>query len=288
MSGATEEESVQSLQSGESHQAEFEVSRDEGLNRKKKEDDTRLSDNDGQDGVGFQDDTVDSENKTEPSKQPTCADQTSSPQCDEHQTSIVLEDQYLAEAVAFFAFKSTVQELDKATKKLADIILGERWLTDKKKRKDLPAFVKDMHGKTLSKSAGKLWSVPVLLKFLPWLAKYSLSKFEEDDNVQAAREICQSICAHVGNITLFDVWLDNRPAPPPKDIMLELNEYKLILTKLGCESAVRIVAEKHAWLAQETGKEDFSTCALNMEDVRINVKGEVAKVAVVFPSVSLC
>ena len=82
------------------------------------------------------------------------------------------------------------------------------------------------------------------------------------------------------NVTLFDVWLDNRPAPPPKDIMLELNEYKLILTKLGCESAVRIVAEEHAWLVQETGKENFATCVFNTKDVRL--AAEVAKMAMVF------
>ena len=74
--------------------------------------------------------------------------------------------------------------------------------------------------------------------------------------------------------------LDNRPVPPPKDIMLELNEYKLILTKLGCESAVRIVAEEHAWLVQETGKENFATCVFNTKEVR--VAADVAKMAVVF------
>ena len=62
--------------------------------------------------------------------------------------------------------------------------------------------------------------------------------------------------------------------------MLELNVYKLILLNLGCKNAARIVAEKHAWLAEEMGKVDFSTSVFKKEDVR--VEAEVAKMAVVF------
>ena len=285
MSSSTDLENVQPTLSGESKY--WETPEDKGLGKKKEEsgplcDERKLAQTDRKDGA--RDDTADSVSKAELSTQPSSSvDEVSSSNCDEGEwASLYLEEQYLAEAVAFFTFKNTVQELDKATKKLADSVLGQGWLTDKKKRKDLPAFVTDAHGKTLSKPAGECWSMPVLLKFLPWLAKeYSLSKFEvQDKRVQAAGEICQSICAHVENITLFDVWLDNRPAPPPKDIVLELNEYKLILTKLGCESAVRIVAEEHAWLVQETGEENFATCVFNTKDVR--VAAEVAKMAVVF------
>ena len=276
-------ENVKRTPSGESKHGE--TPEDENLD-KKKEDSASLGDerkptNVRKVGAGDEDVTGESVSKSELSTQPS-ADEVSSPTCDEDQTSVFLDDQYLAEAVAFFIFKNTVQELDRETKRLADCLLGQGWLTDKKKRKDLPTFlVKDAHGKTLSKLAGECWSFPVLLRFLPWLAKKcSLSKFEEDENVQAAGEVCQLICEHVENITLLDVWLDNRPAPTPEDIMLELNEYKLILLKLGCKNAARIVAEKQAWLAEEMGKVDFSISVFKKEDVR--VEAEVAKMAVVF------
>ena len=285
MSRSTDFENVQPTLSGESKH--WETPEDKDVDNKKEEsgqlcDERKQAQTDTKYGAGDEDDTGDSVSKAELSTQPS-VDEVSSTKCvEDHWASLYLEDQYLAEAVAFFTFKNTVQEMNKATKKLADCVLGQGWLTDKKKRKALPAFVTDEHGKTLSKPPGEFWSVPVLLRFLPWLAKeYSLSKFEaQDERGRLSGEICQSICAHVEKITLFDVWLDNRPAPPPKDIMLELNEYKLILTKLACESAVRIVAEEHAWLVQETGKEDFSTFVLNTEDVR--VAAEVAKMAVVF------
>ena len=277
-------ENVKRTPSGESKHGE--TPEDESLD-KKKEDSASLGDerkpaqNVKNVGAGDENVTGESVSKSEPSTQPS-VDEVSSPKCDEDQTSVFLDDQYLAEAVAFFTFKNTVQELDRETKRLADCLLGQGWLTDKKKRKDLPAFlVKDAHGKTLSKLAGECWSFPVLLRFLPWLAKKcSLSKFEEDENVQAAGEVCQLICEYVENITLFDVWLDNRPAPTPEDIMLELNEYKLILLKLGCKNAAQIVAEKHAWLAQEMEKVDFSTSVFKKEEVR--VEAEVVKMAVVF------
>ena len=282
-------ENVQPTPSGESKH--WETQEDDAQGKKKEAsislcNERKLAQTDRKVGAGNEDDAGESVSKSELSTQPSVDEMSNPWQCDEYTWgSLFLDDQYLAEAVAFFTFKNTVQELDKATKKLADCVLGQGWLTDKKKRKDLPAFVTDAHGKTLSKPPGECWSVPVLLRVLPWLAKeYSLSKFEvQDENVQAAGEICQSICAHVENITLFDVWLDNRPAPPPKDIVLELNEYKLILTKLGYENAVQIVAEEHAWLAQEMGKVDFSTSVFNKEDVE--VEADVAKMAVVFQAV---
>ena len=284
MLSSADVENVKRTPSGESKHGE--TPEDENLD-KKKEDSASLGDerkpaqNVKKVGAGDEHVIGESVSKSEPSTQPS-VDEVSSPKCDEDQTSVFLDDQYLAEAVAFFTFKNTVQELDRETKRLADCLLGQGWLTDKKKRKDLPAFlVKDAHGKTLSKLAGECWSFPVLLRFLPWLAKKcSLSKFEEDENVQAAGEVCQLICENVENITLFDVWLDNRPAPTPEDIMLELNEYKLILLNLGCKNAAQIVAEKHAWLAEEMGKVDFSTSVFKKEDVR--VEAEVVKMAVVF------
>ena len=193
MSTSTDLENVQPTLLGESKY--WETIEDKGLDKKKEEsdplcDERTLAQTDRKDGAGAgdEDDTVDSVSKAELSTPPS-VDEVSSSKCDEGQwANLYLEDQHLAEAVAFFTFKNTVQELDKATKKLADCVLGQGWLT---KRKDLPAFVTDAQSETLSKPSGEFWSVPVLLKCLPWLAKeYSLSKFEvQDENVQAAGDL---------------------------------------------------------------------------------------------------
>ena len=84
----------------------------------------KLAQTDRKDGAG--DDTGDSVSKAELSTNPS-VDEVSSSKCDEGQwASLYLEDQHLAEAVAFFTFKNTVQELDKATKKLADCVSWTR------------------------------------------------------------------------------------------------------------------------------------------------------------------
>ena len=157
---------------------------------------------------------------------------------------IVLDLQCLTEAVALLAFKRTANELDKSTKRLAETLLGPRWVTDKKKRMELPSFLIEAIGKTPSKSAETSFGTQSLLSFLGWLSKQSPTwQFAEDKKVQEAGKVCQSIGEDVKKITLLDLWMNLCHTPPPQSIMLELNAYKTTLTKLGCEDAARVVEE---------------------------------------------
>ena len=209
------------------------------------------------------------------------ADEPDRPQCDEGR--IVLEAQYFVEAVAFLAFENTAPDLDKATKELAEDVLGRGWLTDRKKRKNLPGFVKDVLGLTLAKSAEKVWSVSLLLPFLNWLAsQHLLSSFgNEYENVIVQREICRSIVESVEKMTLIDAWWSHRPVPRLKEIVREMETYRSVLLKLECEDAVRCVEEKTTLLTELVQKEELSTSVLNKK-LGVTARAKTVEMAVVF------
>ena len=200
---------------------------------------------------------------------------------------IVLELPYLAEAVAFLAFRKTVSELDTATKQLAGVLLGPNWLTDKKKRRELPAFVRDTFRTKSSKYSECAWSVMDNFSFLLWLEiKFDLTKFDafQDENVAEAREKCKSCCENVKKITLLDVWKDHWPVPSPEDIASDLTRYSSVLKTLGCidaaytvQASVSWILEKHAKLQQSLQTEG----PLNTMDSVI-VDRSLAEMAVVF------
>ena len=209
------------------------------------------------------------------------ADDAGRPRCDEGR--IVVEAQYVAEAVAFLAFEDTAPELNTATKELAEIVLGRGWLTDRKKRKNLPGFVKDELGLTLAKSAEKVWSVSLLLPFLNWLAsQHLLTTFgNEHENVIVQRDMFQAIVESVKNMTLFDVWRSHRPVPRLKEIVREMETYRSVLLKLECEDAVRCVEEKTTLLTELIQKEDLSTSVLNKK-LGVTARAKTVEMAVVF------
>ena len=208
-------------------------------------------------------------------------DQMTDEETDEGQLQVVLEFQHLAEAVAFLSFKKTAGELEKATKRLAEAILGPGWLSDKRRRKELPGFVKDKLKKLPQKSPEPILGVTTVQYLLIWLANKSVRwQLIEDEEEQQAVKMCQSIVESVNIITLFDVWQNDFPAPSPENIMLQLNEYKAILMTLGCERAVQIVEDTTGWALEEMEKTEFSRGASKEKDVRIETS--VVEMAVVF------
>ena len=200
---------------------------------------------------------------------------------------IVLELPYLAEAVAFLAFRKTVSELDTATKQLAGVLLGPNWLTDKKKRRELPAFVRDTFRTKSSKYSECAWSVMGNFSFLLWLEiKFDLTKFDavQDENVAEAREKCKSCCENVKKITLLDAWKDHWPVPSPEDIASDLTRYSSVLKTLGCIDAAYTVQESASWILEKHAKLQQSLQtegSLNTMDSVI-VDRSLAEMAVVF------
>ena len=208
-------------------------------------------------------------------------DQMTDEETDEGQLQVVLEFPYLAEAVAFLSFKKTAGELEKATKRLAEAILGPGWLSDKRRRKELPGFVKDKLKKLPQKSPEPIFGVPTVQHLLVWLANKCVRwQLIGDEKEQRAVELCQLIAESVNKITLFDVWMNYFPAPSPENIMLQLNEYKFILNTLGCVKAVQIVEDTIRWALKQMEKTEFSRGASKEKDVRIETS--VVEMAVVF------
>ena len=201
----------------------------------------------------------------------------------EGRVQVVLEFQYLAEAVAFLAIKKTADELEKATKKLADVLLGPGWQTDKKKRKELPWLVKESCGKA-SKSSEVSIGVFGLHVLLLWLAKkcaYENFAPPDDDEELRTVKVCQSINASLKKMRLFNVWLTNRQALPPKDIVDELHEYKSVLMTLGCAKSVQVVEDAATRLTEELETVKLSRGASEEKD-GIRIEASVAEMAVVF------
>ena len=198
------------------------------------------------------------------------------------QLRVVLEIQDCAEAVAFLSFKKTASELEKAAKKVAETILGQGWINDKKRRKEFPPFIKDSLKRISQNSSEPVFGVRTALYFLVWLAKGCVrwQLVNKNKEYQRAVKMCQSIVKNVERISLFDVWLNDFPAPSPENIKIELNEYKSILTTLGCEKAVRIFETTTSWLFDEVEKSKFSRGASKEKDVR--VQASVVKMAIVF------
>ena len=200
---------------------------------------------------------------------------------------IVLELPYLAEAVAFLAFRKTVSELDTATKQLAGVLLGPNWLTEKKKRRELPAFVRDTFRTKSSKYSECAWSVMDNFSFLLWLEiKFDLTKFDafQDENVAEAREKCKSCCEDVKKITLLDAWKEHWPVPSPEDIAKDLTRYSYVLKTLGCIDAVCAVQKSASWILEKHAKLQQSLQTegpLNTMDSVI-VDRSLAEMAVVF------
>ena len=199
------------------------------------------------------------------------------------QVQVVLEFQYLAEAVAFLAFKKTADELEKAAKKLADVLLGPGWQTDRKKRRELPWFVKETLGKA-SKSLESYLGVFGVNVLLLWLAKKCTDEnyaTHDDDEEQRAVMVCQSINAGLKKMQLFNVWLTNRQALPPKDIVDELHEYRSVLMTLGCEKSLQAVEDAAARLTEELETVKLSRGASEKKD-DVRVEASIVEMAVVF------
>ena len=197
---------------------------------------------------------------------------------------IVLELPYLAEAAAFLAFKKTVSELDSATKQLAGVLLGPNWLTDKKKRRELPAFIRDT-SRTKSKHLECTWSTFDIFSVLLWLeTKLDITKFDNDEKVVDAREKCKSSCENVKEITLLDAWKDHCPVPSPEDIASDLTRYSSVLNTLGCIDAACTVQESVSWILEKQTKLQQSLQTegpLNIMESVI-VDQDLAEIAVVF------
>ena len=202
---------------------------------------------------------------------------------------VVIELQYLVEAAAFLVFKNTAHDLEKATKQLAATILGPKWMTDKRMRKELPAFMIEAIGKVSSKSPDPRLSVYTILLFFEWLAKKSRLQLEnfqsaKDAAIAEADEVCQAIIEKVKKIMLPTMWEILSPRHLPASSLRNWDAYKAILMQLGCDNAVRTVEEMTERVLEETAKQEFSRAASTGRNGTL-IEKSVVEVAVVLKAI---